>query len=219
MVSCRQILLAIPLLLLLPLKSWSQDLNTRDNELWTGISLKYKLNKKVQFSLDQQVRMSQNMRAVRSNFFEFGARYKWNKYLSTKFQYRYTIRNDQRNVNRYTLDNTFKWKWKKADLKFAYRNRIQHAKVVYTGQPFTYLRNRVRLSYYGFKKIEPFVSYENFFKLIDHNEFRGNRYVAGADIRLKKELDLTLMYGVDQEINTKNPSSRNIFSAVITYTF
>ncbi|MDB3907290.1 DUF2490 domain-containing protein [Crocinitomicaceae bacterium] len=219
MASSRTILLTIGLLFLIPIKSWSQDLNTRGNELWTGISIKYKLNKKLQFNLDQQVRMSQNMQAIRSSFFEFGARYKWNKYVSTKVQYRYTIRNEQRNVNRFTVDAIAKWKWKSADLKFSYRTRFQHAMVVYTGQPFTYLRNRLRMSYYGFKRLEPFLSYENFFKFNFHNEFRGNRYVLGCDVKLNKQMDLTLIYGIDQEMNTKNPTSRNIFSAVLSYSF
>ncbi|MCR9174172.1 MAG: DUF2490 domain-containing protein [bacterium] len=215
----KSILLACSVLLLIPILGWSQDLNTRDNELWTGISLRYELNKKIEFGMDQQVRMSQNLQAVRSNFFEFGAKYEWNKYVSSKLQYRYTIRNDQRNVNRYTLDLNAKWKWKSVDLKFKYRSRFQHAMVVYTGQPFTYFRNRLELSYYGFKKWEPFISYENFYKLNQHHEFRGNRYLIGCEVKLNKELDLSLIYGVDQEVNTKNPDSRNIFSAVLTYSF
>lgn len=191
--------------------------NPRDNELWTGITLKYKLNKKWQFDLEQQARIHQNFQAIRSNFFELGAQYKWNKFISTKLQYRYTFRNEQRNVNRFTLDNNVKWKWKKPDLKFDYRLRAQHAMVVFTGQSFTYLRNRISVSYYGFKKIEPFLSYESFYKFIDHNEFRGNRYLLGCDVQINKKLDLTLMLGIDQEINTKNPDSRNIYGITLSY--
>lgn len=209
----------IVLLLIWGFNGWAQESIDRDNELWTGISLRYKLSKKMQFGLDQQVRISENISIVRSTFFEFGARYRFNKHFSLKGQYRYTFRNESRNVNRFSLDANFKWKWKKVDLKFDYRTRVQHAMVVHTGEPNTYLRNRLQLSYYGFKRIEPNISYENFFKFIDHNEFRGNRYLLGLDIKLNKELDLSLNYGIDQEINTKNPSAKNIYIAVLKYDF
>lgn len=217
--SYRKAHLFLLLFFLAGFQSWGQETIERDNELWSGISLRYKLNKKIQFGLDQQVRMSQNMNAIRSSLFEFSARYRFNKHFSLKGQYRYTIRNGNRNVNRFTMDANLKWKWKKADLTFEYRARFQHSMVVFTGEPASYFRNRPKLSYYGFKKIEPFISYENFYKFNQHNEFRGHRYLLGVDIKLNKDLDLTLSYGIDQETNTKSPNSRNLFVAVLKYDF
>jgi hypothetical protein len=196
----------------------AQEETARDNEVWSGFSLKYKFNKKIQFGAQQQIRINNNLASIRSNLFEFGARYKWNKHFSTKLQYRYTFRSNQRDVNRYSLDLMAKWRIKRINVGFSYRPRLQHSTVTYTFQPATYIRNKIKLEYDKWKKITPFASYENFYKLNEHNEFRGNRYIIGLDISIDKKLELKVFYGRDQEINTKNGVDRNLFGALLAYT-
>ena len=48
----------------------NEELTT--NDFWTGISFKHKLNKKIAFNLDNQVRITNNLNEIRSTFFEFG---------------------------------------------------------------------------------------------------------------------------------------------------
>lgn len=217
--DCSRKFILVFIMAFCAIQSTAQEEVQRDNELWTGFSAKYKLSKKIQFGLEQQVRINDNLRNLKSNFFELGARYKWNKHFSVKFQYRYTLRTDLRNVNRYSLDVKAKWKIKPLKLHFTYRPRFQHSAVVYTLQPASYFRNKLTLEFEGWKKITPFASYENFYKLNEHNEFRGNRYIIGMNAKLGKQLDLKAFYGIDQEINKSQPSRRNIVALLLSYSF
>lgn len=196
----------------------AQEQTSNDHELWAGITLKYKLNKRLAFSLEQQVRMHENFSSVRSNFFEFGGRYRWNKYFYTRLYYRYTLRTDVRNIGRYTADFGMQQKIKKAKIKISYRARFQHATVEFTMQPATYLRNKVKLEYYRWKKILPFVSFENFYKFNNHQEFRGNRVIAGLEFPLGDSFDVKAFAGMDFELNTQLPRQRNLFGVLFIYT-
>ena len=110
------------------------------NELWTGASLTYKLNKKIQFNADQQVRITNNLNEIRNTFFEFGAKYRFNKHLSTRLQHRYTMPHGERHINRLTMDGTGRWKIKPIKLELTYRLRFQHGITTYTRQPESYLK-------------------------------------------------------------------------------
>lgn len=187
------------------------------NEFWTGVSLNYKLNKKIDFSLDQQVRITDNLNTIRSTFFEFGAKYTFNKHFSTRLQHRYTIRNEARHVNRFTLDGTGKWKIKPVKLELSYRLRFQHGVVTFTKEPETYLRNRFQIRYQIVKKLKLFARYESFYQFNDKTRFRHNLYATGIELKATKKLDLSLFYRVDQKINTKNPEIRNIIACLVSF--
>jgi hypothetical protein len=190
---------------------------SRVNEFWTGASLKYKLNKKVAFNLDQQVRITNNLNEIRSTFFEFGVKYKFNKHFSTRFQHRYTIRNMERHVNRFSLDGTGKFNIKPANLELSYRLRLQHAMVTFTDEPETFLRNRVQIRYKAFKWMKLFARYESFYQFNDKTRFRRNLYAAGIDLKVNKKLDVSLFYRLDQKINTNNPERRNIIACLVSF--
>ncbi|MFK7785683.1 MAG: DUF2490 domain-containing protein [Crocinitomicaceae bacterium] len=187
------------------------------NELWTGASLSYKLNKKIQFSVDQQVRLTDNLNKVRNTFFEFGVKYRFNKYLSMRAQHRYTMPNGERHVNRFTLDGTGKYKIKSTHLELAYRIRFQHAVTTFTQEPETYLRNRIQLRYRLIKGICVFARYESFYQFNDKQRFRRNLYAAGVDFKLNKKLDVSVFYRLDQKINTNNPERRNIVAVLASF--
>lgn len=189
----------------------------RTNELWSGASLNYKLNKKIQFNVDQQVRLTNSLNEIRNTFFEFGIKYRFNKYLSVRAQHRYVMPNEQRHVNRFTLDGTGKYKIKSTHLEFAYRIRFQHAVTTFTQEPETYLRNRIQVRYRLIKGIRLFARYESFYQFNDKMRFRRNLYAAGFDFKLNKKLDLSLFYRLDQKINTNNPERRNIIAALVSF--
>ncbi|MCH2224118.1 MAG: DUF2490 domain-containing protein [Crocinitomicaceae bacterium] len=187
------------------------------NDLWTGISLKYKLTKKISFHLNQQVRITEGLSTIRSNFFEFDVKYKFNDYISSKVKYRYTIRGGERNANRYALGLNFKKKVNPTNLELNYRICFQHSMVVFTGEPSTFLRNKIQARYKFSKKLKPFIAYESFYKFNDDYEFRRNRYTAGIAIGFNKKLDLMLSYKLDEKINTKDPQKRNILAILLRY--
>lgn len=199
------------------LYSQTEDEPSRINEFWTGTTLKYKLNKKVSFSLDNQVRVTDNLTTIRSTFFEFGAKYKFNKHFSTNLNYRYTIRNQQRHVNRLTLDGNAKWKLKPSRVELSYRFRLQHGIVTYTKEPSTYLRNRFQISYELLKDLRLFAHYESFYRLNGKSEFQQNLFAAGIEFELNKHTELSMYYRVDQEINKKHPEVLHIIAVMASF--
>lgn len=189
---------------------------SRVNDFWTGISFKHKLNKKIAFNLDNQVRITNNLNEIRSTFFEFGIKYKFNKHFSTRAQYRYTIRNKERHVNRYSLDFNGRWNIKPAKIELSYRFRFQHGIVTFTGEPSTFLRNRIQVKYKLSKRIKLFVRYESFYQFNDKNRFRQNLYAGGVTLKVSKQLDFSAFYRMDQKINTKNPERRNVVALLLS---
>ncbi|NRA13835.1 MAG: DUF2490 domain-containing protein [Crocinitomicaceae bacterium] len=194
----------------------NEELTTK-NDFWTGVSFKYKLNKKIAFNLDNQVRITDNLNEIRSTFFEFGVKYKFNKYFSARAQHRYIIRSKERHVNRFTLDATGRWKLKPVKLELSYRFRIQHGAVTFTKEPSSFIRNRFQARYSLFKKMKVFARYESFYQFNDKNRFRQNLFAAGLYLKVNKQLDLSIFYRFDQKINTKNPERRNIIAVLVTY--
>ena len=190
---------------------------TTTNDFWTGISIKHKLNKKIAFNLDQQVRITDDLNEIRSTFFEFGVKYKFNKHFSTRAQYRYTIRNKERHVNRVTVDFNGKWSIKPAKLELTYRFRLQHAVVTFTKEPSSFIRNRIQARYALSKKLKLFAAYESFYQFNDKNRFRQNLYAAGLIFEIKKKVDLSVFYRLDQKINTKNPENTNIVAVLLSF--
>jgi len=188
------------------------------NELWTGFTLKHKISKKTTLFLDQQTRVTDNLNSIRTNFFELGLKYKFSKQFNLKAQYRYTIRNSKRNVKRISLDANLKWKYKPAKITFKYRARFQNSTVVYTGQRFTFLRNRFGLAYPITKELESYVEYESFYRFNQRNEFRGNRFTIGLEYELNKSVALNGFYQIDKEINVKDPKKNNVIGVILKIT-
>ena len=166
------------------------------------------MSKKIRLHFDHQFRWNQLNLQQRSSFLQAGVRYKFSKHFNAKLQYRYNIRNNQRNTRRITADFGTKWKIKPMDgLTFKYRGRFQNAIVTYTGQNITHLRNKASLEYLIAKKWETTVSYENFFRMNERNEIRAHRYRWALNYQLSKRVAIDLFYQYEQEVNKKLPEN------------
>ncbi|PCJ64341.1 MAG: hypothetical protein COA58_13385 [Bacteroidetes bacterium] len=191
--------------------------NLSTNELWTGITLKYEVNKKNTISLKQQFRTTDNLNEVRSNFFEIGFKHKLSKHISTKVHFRHTILNEQRNRNRYILDGTGEWKIKQTKVHIDYRLRMQESMVTYTGQPFTILRNKIQLHRKISKHSNVLAAFESFYQFNDVNNFNVTRYTLGFNYSIDKRMELNSYLRLDQEINVKKPKRQYIIGLLLSY--
>lgn len=187
-------------------------------EVWTGFTLKKDLNKKFSVNFDDQIRITEGS-SIRVNFMEAGIKYKFVKNAAFKVQYRYSIRNNMRNTKRLSFDLSYKWKIKPANLEIKYRARFQNAVVEYTGQSFTYFRNRLVLTYKFNKKWSAYGSFENFYRFNERNDFRANRYEFGANYSINKQLDLKTFAQYDYDLNVKSPASRSVIGVLLKYKF
>ncbi len=100
----------------------------RDLESWFSMELKYKLNKKWSFGLQEQLRLENNSSEIDGYFTQFTSAYKLFKNLEAGVGLRYISKNDNegkiqgyRNYFRYHLDASFKHKISRFSIKYRLR--------------------------------------------------------------------------------------------------
>ncbi len=190
---------------------------SESSELWSGYTLKFKINKKWRAELEQQIRATDQLQGIRSAFAEMGVRYKITDYLNLKPQLRYSVNNGQRNEFRFSLDANVEWNFKEWNLRPKYRFRFQNTTVDYTGENKTLLRNQFELSYNLSRPVDPYVEYENFYRLNLKNEVRNHRYTFGLEWKLNKDIDLKTFIRADREVNIKRPDKQNILGLELSF--
>lgn len=189
----------------------------KDYNLWTGFNYTLKLNDQFSLNAAPEIRLNDTIHSVNSLFSDFGLKFKINNYLAVKGNYRYSIRpagkNDKQRVN---LDLLLSLKKKKFPLSFRYRLRGQYSDELNSAKNEIYLRNQFKFDYNLSKLVDPYFSFELFFKF-RANEFRNMRYILGLDWNLMKNLSLTTFYGFEREIYIKNPTGDHILGIYLAY--
>jgi predicted porin len=111
---------------------FSQEVAKPDFNTWSSIELGYKLNSRLSFELQQQLRLKENSSTVDTYFSEFSSKYKLIKNFELGVGLRYFNKNDNQGKIqgyeqrfRYNFDGTYSYKVGKFDLshRFRYQNR------------------------------------------------------------------------------------------------
>lgn len=216
------------ILFVIPLLANSQTVpDLTQGEVWLGASYKLKFENKLDIQIEEQVRLDNDIDRVKKSFTELSLSYELFDDFEVGFKYRFSIfpnsfaekaiDRSAFNTSRISLDASYKLDKKDFPLSLEYRTRFQDATEHYTGQKITFWRNKFTLEWEASKNITPFVEYESFYRLNKKNEFRQNRYTAGIEWRINKEMDLSTFYRVDQEINKKLNGRQNIIGIMFSY--
>ncbi|WP_248723440.1 DUF2490 domain-containing protein [Seonamhaeicola sp. ML3] len=211
--------------------AFSQNQDTRDLESWTGINLKFKLNKKWAFNLEGQLRMKEYITEVSEYFSDFGTSYTVFRGFKLGAGFRYIKENDNvgkiqgyENHFRFNLDASYKHKIN--DLSLKYRLRYQNKNELgistsegdYANQKF---RFKTSLEY-GVNnwKLDPKFSAEIFrsFGVDRENEFSKYRLTLGTEYKFKSFGTIGLFYRIEKEINVSVPEITKIIGLNYTYT-
>ncbi len=181
---------------------------TNDAELWTGISIRKKITKKIAVNLEQQLRLSDNASSVKSIFTDLGLSFRLSKSLKISGNYRFINRG--RSTGNYWISHRFygdiRYTYKAKPVIFVYRNRF------YTEAGYEdngkerehYERNKLELKFDLDKKFSPFLASELYY-FMEKAEFKKVRYTAGVDFDLKNRNELSLFYRIQREMNVINP--------------
>ncbi len=198
-----------------------------DSKLYTGATLKYNINKKIRIEFEQQIRFNENISKYDFTFSEFGVRYEMLKYLDLKAIYRYSFIPEQQtgneiseyNKSKYTLEASTGTKIFNTGLKASYRLRYQNSSESSSTETSSYIRNRIELGYNLSKLVDPYASYESYFRLNGKNEFREDRYILGLAWKITNKLDFESQFIYQYEINVRNPETDYIIELGLVYSF
>ena len=210
---------------------FSQSKDVKDLESWTSIGLKYKLNKKWSFELEEQLRLDENISEIGEYFTQLNAEYSISKNFDIGGGLRYIRENDNKgniqgyeNYFRFNLDASYKHKINNFSIKYRLRYQNKNELGVSTDDG-DYAKQNLRFKTsigYDIKKwkLDPKFSAEifNHFEEGEDNGFSKYRLTLGTDYKIKNFGKIGLFYRMEKELNVDIPETTNIIGLKYTYT-
>lgn len=210
---------------------FSQSEDVKDLESWTSIGLKYELNKKWSFKLEEQLRLDENISEISEYFTQLHAEYSISKNFDIGGALRYIRENDNKgnvqgyeNHFRFHLDASYKHKLNDFSIKYRLRYQNKNELGVSTDDG-DYAKQNMRFKTsvgYDIKKwkLDPEFSAEifNHFEEGEDNSFSKYRLTLGTDYKIKNFGKITLFYRIEKELNVDIPEITNIIGLKYTYT-
>jgi len=193
-----------------------------DFQIWSDMSSKYKINKKIKLSAEFGLRSRENSQFLKQFYAEIGAKYKVNKRFNTGLKYRFTnyYYHNKLSSQRFNLDAEYSFKkWNR--FRLAIRERLQyewlvHDKIFYYDE--INLRSRMFFTYNIKKsKLKPFFSFEHYWGLSGQVKGLSTqiRWSVGLNIPVNKWSDFTASYRIIQQLNRNNPLT--IYAVLVSY--
>ena len=186
-----------------------------DFQFWPQVQLGYNLSDRFKLSLEEEVRFRENVSQVKKELTDLGITYKLNKALRFSINYRLelTFKNPDESTWRSGLYGDIMFRQKMQRFQFDYRLRFQSARIesfseVYTLNEWMINRHKVSLQY-DIKGIPliPKVEAEIFIPFSKHEALmiNGYRLWAGLAYAINKKNEISLRYGIEQEVNVADP--------------
>lgn len=188
-----------------------------DIELWSSGTVKVEFTKDFRFEVEQQYRFEDTISQVRTSFTELGVRHEFTDWFDLKLQYRFSVREFERNQHRISLDASFNWDPQNLPVSFEYRMRYLDEWVDYTGEKENFLRNRFGVEYNLSNWVDPYFEYEHFYRLNNINAHRGDRYTAGLVWDIGSDAEVETFYRYDSVENIEDPEYAYIIGLGVSY--
>lgn len=199
-----------------------------DLHLWTGASLKKSLGKDWTLSLEEEIRFKHNISEINNYFTDAGVRYRISKNFALEGGYRYTRDKESdgtyENLTRYNLDLRYRGRldFITIDYRLRYQKEVEGFNIFEQGTDYEkYVRNRIRIRYTDFRKIEPYVSAELFqlFTYAQASELEYIRVQGGVKYEAGKLGYFRFAYGFNREFSKEEPAMIYMFKLNYTFEF
>ena len=180
-----------------------------DIGLWSGVTLKKKVTKKVSFHLRQEFRFNQNISLLKQNLTEVGLHYKLGKRTTLIPGYRFSFLRSGINHRIYTdLIHKLNTNGKLPTIEFRLRGLRS-----FSGEgDWNYtIRTRAQFAYpIEDFPMKPFVSAELFYSFVPTtHDFSRYRFVAGSKFKISDTFSLSTAYQFQKKMNKTDPISEN----------
>lgn len=198
------------------------EYNEHDTELWTGISIDHKINKKWNLGLAQNYRHKSNMSLFKSTFTQFDVEYRYKKDIRFSTALRYIYRGPSEHSIRPLFNFAYVHRLDKINLKnrLRYQQDIENLE---SNEPLIpnmdfYLRNKLSVIFKDVKKIEPSIFAEIFYHMhYKNSEFDQLRLGVGLATELTKRQELSIAYIYREEFNVASPLQSNVISVSLSF--
>lgn len=206
---------------------YSQDLGA-----WTSIGLEYKPTKKLSLTLEEEIRLKDNISTVDEYFTEIGAEYELLKHFSMGVGARYIKQNDTEGKIqgyeehfRFQVDAAYKHKVNEFSMKYRLRYQNKNELGIGTSEGDEAKQNiRFKTSIdYNIKgwKLDPEMSFELFNQFGENEKSELNKYrlSVGTSYDMKDYGKINLYYQYEKELNETDPVSQHVIGLKYKYTF
>jgi hypothetical protein len=198
---------------------------------WTGIELRYSISD-FTFSLEEELRLKDDLKALDELFTEISAEYEPGKNLEFGTGIRFIRNNDNtggiqgnENLYRYHIDAVYKASLKK--LRLRQRVRYQNKNEIGSNNRYiTSVNQHLRYKSAATYKIrnwkaDPQFAVELFYQLGKRrpNEFDKIRWTLGTDLSLGNRSELKIDYRYEHELNSSKPTHYHILSVAYAISF
>ncbi|ROL62553.1 DUF2490 domain-containing protein [Bacteroidetes/Chlorobi group bacterium ChocPot_Mid] len=199
---------------------------TYDDEIWSGLEIEIPITKKLEMSLEHDIRWINWTQTIDWQITDLGLAYSFNKQFKLSASYNYRSRKDnwQHVFNgNFNYDNNF------GKFKYSYRLRYQEKyrwkitkkkRLTERKSDEDHIRNRFMLEYDTDMWLTPFTGAELYY-LVNNDEYSDRfdvlRLYLGVDIDTFKDQKLTIYYMAEHEFNVLNPNTSNVIG--IFYSF
>lgn len=198
-----------------------------DAVLWTSIELKKQIVPNLFFHYQQAARIGQNITRFNYSYSDFGASYKFNKYIQTSIDYRFINKRliSQEFSFRHRIYWTLTLKKKIKPLIFVYRQRLQYQlEDINTSengkQGIYYTRSKIKIKY-ALYQFTPYIAMELFTKINQWQDLKSDKYrlFAGCSYKFNKTNELDVYYLFDRAFNQPNPLTNYVVGIGFSHTF
>jgi len=207
--------LLLLLLGFLPLFSMAQN---EDLELWSSVKFSKKINAKLRFELEEQVRWADSISVYKKNYTDIGFRYKPLKMHSLSANLRLINESDNDKHFRAHIDLSSEMNINKLSLILKQRLRVQQSWDELGEFDKTYFRSK-----WGIEMktnfISPYIAHEFYWKLEQKNNLDQQRSTIGIAWDMSEDIKTKLFLRKENEINKNNPDKLNIIGIGARYKF
>jgi hypothetical protein len=195
-----------------------------DVQVWTAAGASLFPSKRLELTIEPQVRFDENASRVSATFLDTGLQYRIVKWLRLGVGYRPGYERDGSGymVLRHRLNADARTRFEINPFRIGYRLRLQEQiRPSSRDQYRTTLRNLIDLSYRGWKQWTPGLSVELFHALGDFDgiELDKIRFTVGTRYRIQKQQDLEVFYGVELPQADPTAPMLHIFGLTYHYDF
>ena len=205
-------------ILLLFLSTVSCIAQENDFQIWTSCSANDRVTYKTDINIKHGLRFRENTSLLSKSYSDVRLKYKYNKKVSLAVGYRDINEWNKQLVretkSRYYSDLYLKHKLDRFMLSV--RNRYQKQG---NSEATTYLFRQELSVRYNIRKnkLEPLFAAEYF--CTEQKQINKLRYTLGFSYPIYRDLDFTMSYRIQKQLNVGNPETLYIFSTKLSYDF